>query len=184
MKSVERAEILDYVTYQEQRDPIRTDVLQQKEARRIHVGVYLTFLFENHDTVLYQIQEMMRVEEIVKEADIVHEMETYNELLGGAGELGTTLLIEIDDPGERDVLLQKWLDLPQHIYTKLEGGEKVYAKFDSRQVGDTRLSSVQYIKFDTHGRTPVALGVDHPALTVETELTEAQREALGSDLKD
>ena len=184
MKSVERAEILDYVTYQERRALIRTDVLQQKEARRIHVGEYLTFLFENHDTVLYQIQEMMRVEEIVKEADIVHEMETYNELLGGAGELGATLLIEIDDPGERDVLLQKWLNLPQHIYAKLEGGEKAYAKFDSRQVGDTRLSSVQYIKFDTHGRTPVALGVDHPALTEETELSAAQREALDSDLKD
>jgi len=184
MKSVERAEILDYVTYQEQRDTIRTRTLQQKETRRIHVGEYLTFLFENHDTVLYQIQEMMRVEEIVKEAEIVHEMETYNELLGRAGELGATLLIEIDDPGERDLLLQKWLDLPQHIYAKLESGEKVYAKFDDRQVGDTRLSSVQYIKFDTSGRTPVALGVNHPALTVETELTEVQREALGSDLKD
>jgi len=184
MKPVERKEILDYVTYQEQRDPLRTAVLQQKENRRIHVGEYLTLLFENHDTVLYQIQEMMRVEEIVKEADIVHEMETYNELLGRSGELGATLLIEIDDPGERDVLLQKWLDLPRNIYAKLEGGEKAYAQFDNRQVGDTRLSSVQYIKFDTHGRTPAALGVDHPALTEETELTEAQREALASDLKE
>jgi len=183
MKSVERAEILDYVTYQEQRDTIRTRTLQQKETRRIHVGEYLTLLFENHDTVLYQIQEMMRVEEIVKEADIVHEMETYNELLGRAGELGATLLIEIDDPGERDVLLKKWLALPQNIYAKLQSGEKVYAKFDNRQVGDTRLSSVQYIKFDTHGRAPVALGADHPALTEETELTEAQRRALTTDLK-
>jgi hypothetical protein len=183
MKPVQRDEILDYVTYKEQRDRIRANVLKQKEVRRVHVGKYLTFLFENHDTVLYQIQEMMRVEEIVKEADIVHEMETYNELLGAKGELGASLLIEIDDPNERDVLLHKWLDLPQHIYAKLDDGEKVYAKFDSRQVGDSRLSSVQYIKFDTKGRTPVALGADHPALTEETELTEAQKQALDSDLK-
>jgi hypothetical protein len=183
MKPVQRDEILDYVTYKEQRDQIRSDVLGQKEVRRVHVGEYLTFLFENHDTVLYQIQEMMRVEEIVKESDIVHEMETYNELLGTRGELGASLLIEIDDPNQRDVLLKKWLDLPQHIYAKLDDGEKVYAKFDSRQVGDSRLSSVQYIKFETNGRTPVALGADHPDLTEETELTEAQRQALESDLK-
>lgn len=183
MKPVQRDEILDYVTYKEQRDRIRANVLKQKEVRRVHVGKYLTFLFEKYDTVLYQIQEMMRVEEIVKEADIVHEMETYNELLGAKGELGASLLIEIDDPNERDVLLHKWLDLPQHIYAKLDDGEKVYAKFDSRQVGDSRLSSVQYIKFDTKGRTPVALGADHPALTEETELTEAQKQALDSDLK-
>ena len=144
----------------------------------------MTFLFENHDTDLYQIQEMMRVEEIVKESDIRHEMETYNELLGDGGELGASLLIEIDDPGDRQLLLKKWLDLPQHIYAKLDNGETIYAKFDPRQVGDTRLSSVQYLKFDTKGSVPVALGVDHPELTGEVVLTEAQKEALASDLKE
>ena len=53
------------------------------------IGDYLTFLFENADTVRYQVHEMMRIESIVKENDIQHELDTYNELLGGSGELGT-----------------------------------------------------------------------------------------------
>ena len=84
------------------RATIRPRVLAEKSRRRVHVGGLLTFLFENQDTVRYQVQEMMRIERIVKEADILHELATYNELLGGHGELGATLLIEIDGPREVD----------------------------------------------------------------------------------
>jgi hypothetical protein len=125
---------------------------------------------------------MMRAEQIVREKDIVHEIETYNELLGGPGELGCTLLIELDDPAERDRRLHEWKDLPSHLYARVEGGERVRASFDPRQVGEERLSSVQYLKFPTGGRVPVAIGADHPALQVEAELSEAQKQALASDL--
>ena len=103
MKHVSRKEILDYVTYEDQRSEIREKIMKIKELRRINVGGILSFLFENIDTVRYQIQEMIRVERIVKEADIHHEIKTYNELLGKPGELGCTLLIEIDDPTERKI---------------------------------------------------------------------------------
>ncbi|MGH9334004.1 MAG: DUF3501 family protein, partial [Vicinamibacteria bacterium] len=129
MRPIERAEILDYVTYGEKRDGIVEEVLRQKRPRRIHLGEHLTLLFENRETVRFQVQEMIRVEQIVKELDIQHEIETYNELLGGEGELGATLLIEIDDPEERSKLLQRWKTLPEHIYVELEDGEKVYARF-------------------------------------------------------
>ena len=65
MAKVRREEILDYVTYGERRDGIRADVMAQKRPRRIHVGSELTFLFENHDTVRYQILEMVRAEQMV-----------------------------------------------------------------------------------------------------------------------
>jgi hypothetical protein len=182
MQPVDRASILDYVTYEERRERIRARVLAEKSVRRVHVGGVLSFLFENTETVRYQIQEMVRVERMVKESDIQHEIETYNELLGGPGELGCTLLIEIDDPGERAVKLQAWMELPWHVYAKLEGGEKVYARFDERQIGEERLSSVQYLKFATGGRVPVAVGCDLNAFTHETELTAPQREALRLDL--
>ena len=182
MQPVERSTVLDYVTYNEKRDEIRAEVLEIKKPRRVHVGAELTFLFETTDTMRYQVQEMMRVEQIVREADIQHEIDTYNEVLGGPGDLGCTLLIEIDDPAERDVKLSAWLDLPKHLYVKVEGGEKVYATYDERQIGDTRLSSVQYIKFETKGKKPVAIGSDLPALTVEAELTEEQRTALAEDV--
>ena len=182
MKPVDRSQILDYVTYEEQREAFRARILEEKRLRRVHVGGVLTFLFENPDTVRYQVQEMIRAERIVKEADVRHELETYNELLGGDGELGCTLLIEIDDPEQRKDKLERWLDLPRHVYVRMEDGAKVYARFDERQIGDTRVSSVQYFKFDVHGVVPVAIGADLPDLCVETRLEPATRAALYRDL--
>jgi hypothetical protein len=185
MKRVERAEIVDYVTYEERRDAVRRSAMKAKMARRVHVGPHLTFLFENHETILYQVQEMMRAERMVKEADIVHEIETYNELLGGPGEAGCTLLVELDDPAERAEKLARWLALPRHLYAKRADGTKAYARYDERQVGDTRVSSVQYLKFDVGPQAPLAVGCDHPdrELKHEAALTAEQRAALQEDLE-
>ena len=184
-KPVERSEIVDYQTYAELRPEIRAAVLKEKEHRRIHVGPHLTFLFETHATMRYQVQEMMRAEQIVKEADILHEIETYNEVLGGPGELGCTLLVELDDPEARAVKLVEWLDLPKHLYAKLADGTKVRPTYDERQVGEQRVSSVQYLKFAVGKTSPVSVGCDHadPDLRHETELTEDQRGALQKDLE-
>ena len=182
MKRVTRKEILDYVTYEEQRDKFRNKIMKIKELRRINVAGVLSFLFENTDTVRYQIQEMMRVERIVKETDIQHEINTYNELLGDSGELGCTLLIEIDDPDEREEKLTQWLELTKHLYISLENKSRIRASFDERQIGDSRLSSVQYIKFNTGGKTPVAVGSDLPLFKAETTITTDQKNALSEDL--
>ena len=183
MKPVQRESLFDYVTYEEKRDQIRSEVLAAKRLRRVHVAGVLTFLFENEETVRYQVQEMMRIERIVKEESILHELATYNELLGGPGELGCTLLIEIDDAEERQEKLSAWMELPWHVHVRLEGGDKVYGRFDDRQVDDERLSSVHYLKFDTGGRAPVAVGVDLAGLLEgETEFSSATREALARDL--
>ena len=184
MKLVERSEILDYVSYEERRSALRASAMRAKDERRVRVGTYLTFLFENRETVRYQIQEMTRAEQMVKEADIRHEIETYNELLGSHGDLGCTLLIEIDDPAARAVRLAKWLSLPRHLYAKLEDGEKVRPTFDERQVGDRRLSAVQYLRFPLGGRVPVAIGcdLDDAEVCAEATLTPVQRQALASDL--
>jgi hypothetical protein len=179
---VKRQEVIDYETYKDRREAFRSKVLEQKDQRRVHVGDYLTFLFENHDTMLYQIQEMVRAEQMVREADIQHEIETYNEVLGDEGELACTLLIEIDDRAQREILLKRWRNLPEHVYVRLENDEKIYARYDPRQVGEDRLSSVQYLKFATGGRVPVAVGTDHEQLSAETKLTPEQREALARDL--
>lgn len=178
MNPVTREEIIDYVTYEEKRDKIRSQVLKIKEPRRTHLGEYLTFLFENRETVRYQIQEMMRIERIVKEDDIQHEIDTYNELLGGPDDLGCTLLIEIDDKAERDIKLKELLNLPERIYLVLESGRKIFARFDPSQIGEDRLSAVQYLTFRTNGETPVAIGADHKGLKAEAKLEPHQREAL------
>jgi hypothetical protein len=181
MRRVRRDEIMDFQVYERSRGEIRAAILEAKQLRRVHAGP-LTFLFENAATIRYQVQEMVRAERMTREEDIRHELDTYNELLGGKGELGATLLIELPDPAERDRRLREWLDLPRHLYLRTEDGEKVRPTFDSRQIGTDRLSSVQYLKFDVRGRVPVAAGSDLPQLTVEAALSSAQRDALAADL--
>ncbi|HET8724914.1 MAG TPA: DUF3501 family protein [Anaeromyxobacteraceae bacterium] len=183
MKPVTREEILDLTAYEKARPTIREQLLAVKAPRRVHLGDALTFLFENRDTVRYQVQEMVRAERMVREEEIEHELETYNELLGKPGELGAALLIEIDDPAVRAVRLREWMGLPERLYVRTASGRTVRATYDPRQVGEERLSSVQYLKFDTGGEVPVAVGVDHPRLTAEVELTPEQRRALEADLR-
>lgn len=182
MKKVERSELLDYQSYEDVRAELQQEVFAAKADRRIHVGDYFTFLFENALTIRYQIQEMMRAERIVKEKDIQHELATYNGLLGDEGGLGCTLLIEIDDPAERADKLVRWLKLPEHIYAVVDNGEKVRPEFDDGQRGEERVSSVQYLKFPLDGRIPKAIGIDLPGIEAETELNPRQRAALAQDL--
>ena len=182
MQKVTRAELLDLATYDRERDRIREAAMRAKAERRVHVGPHLTFLFENRETTRYQIQEMLRAERLYREPEIVHELETYNELLGGPGELGCSLLIEIADPADRDLKLRAWLKLVEHLYVRTADGRKVRATFDPRQVGEDRLSSVQYLKFAVGGAAPLAVGSDLPALSAEAALTPGQRAALAQDL--
>ena len=183
MRKVTRSDVLDYKTYNDRRDAIRARILGEKAKRRIHLGEHLTFLFESTDTILYQVQEMMRLEQTVRESEIQHELDTYNQLLGDDGELGCTLLIEIDDSSERARKLAAWIGLPEHLYIELDDGSLARAVWDDRQIGDGRLSSVQYLKFPVGARVPVAIGSDHPDLRVTAALTDAQRETLRLDAR-
>lgn len=179
---VERGDIVDYATYQDSRASTRPAALASKALRRVGLTEHLTFLFENSDTLRYQIQEIMRVERMVREADIRHEIATYNAILGDQGDLGCVLLIEIVDPGERTRLLTEWLALPHHLYVTLEDGARVSAKFDHSQVGEDRLSAVQYLQFRVGTNAPVAIGTDFQGLESEVQLSAQLRAALTEDL--
>ncbi len=183
MKPVRREEIMPLEAYQRSRDQVRPAIIEAKERRRVTVGGVLTFLFENTTTIRYQVQEMVRAEKMTGEKEIQHELETYNEVLGAPGELGAVLLIELPEAAERDLKLRAWIGLMPCLYARLEDGTRVRPSFDPRQVGEERLSSVQYLKFDVRGAVPVALGADLPAFTAEARLTEAQRAALAEDLE-
>ena len=178
---VRRDEILDWQTYADGRDAVRTEVMTVKAARRIHLGEHLTFLFENHDTMRYQVHEILRAEQIVRETNIHEELETYNGMLGGPGQLGCALLIEIEDEAKRRPLLEAWLGLQECLYAETAEGSRTYAEFDPTQVGRGRLSAVQYLSFSLESG-PVRLGSDFAALELTVDLTEAQRAALAADL--
>src|SRR5882672_7092791 len=106
MKPIERGEILGLADYETIRERFRARVIAEKKLRRVHVGPNVSALFENRDTVLLQIQEMLRTERITRPAAVDHEIDTYNESLPGDNQLSCTVMIEIPDTTERDAFLR------------------------------------------------------------------------------
>ena len=183
-----RDEILDWQPYADEREAMRSEVMAIKASRRIQMGEHLTFLFENHDTMRYQVQEIMRAERIVRESSIREELDTYNAMLGGPGQLGCALLIEIEDEAQRRPLLEAGVGLQECLYVETADGTRTYAEFDPTQVGRGRLSAVQYLVFTLDvgslDQGPVRLGSDFPTLRLGVDLTDEQRAALSADLAD
>jgi hypothetical protein len=190
VKPVTIEEIRSLEDYAKEREAFRSRILAIKEPRRVRAGEHLTFLFENHDTMLYQIQEMIRVEGISDRAAVAHEVATYNELVPGTDELTATLLVEFEDAGERSVMLKALVGLDAHIRLEIEGEEACRPEFDDRQISDGKISSVHYIRFPLGTRRADALRekkgaeivVDHPRLSARVALSDAQRAALAEDL--
>lgn len=188
MQAVAFEEIKNIAEYEMERESWRPTVLAAKELRRVRVGGHLMFLFENRDTVRYQVQEMMRIERIVREHDIRHELETYNELISGPGELSASLLIEYDTPEERKVWLHDLLGLENHVWIQVGSHAPVRARFDTRQIATDRISSVQYVKFVVGEdklksiRAGVRVFADHPKYHASTTLTAEQVNALATDI--
>lgn len=193
MEPVKREELLDIAQYERVRADFRNEVLAAKEHRRVTVGSVFTFLFENHLTVLYQVQEMMRVERIVDEQAIDYEVRTYNELIPPPGGLGATLLIEYTDPAERAEALRKLVGIESHVRIEMEGLAPVPGRFDTRQWDDRKVSSVQYVQFPLgpehraawaeQGQAgKIRIVVGHPFYRHATALAPAVAAALAVDL--
>src|SRR5262245_6814472 len=129
MKPVERGEVLGIADYEAIRERFRARVIEEKKRRRAKLGDRASIVFENHDTVLMQIQEMLRTERITREASILHEIETYNDLIPGAAELSATALVEIEDKAERDTFLTAAAGLDKAFFIAVDG-ERCAGKHD------------------------------------------------------
>jgi hypothetical protein len=192
MKKVERDEVLDIAQYEKSRPDFRGRVIEMKKDRRVQVGPMVTFVFENHDTVLLQIQEMMRTERIVDESAIRHEIETYNQLLGAKDELAATMLIELTNPSRIKEEISKLHGMNNGKVTWLQIGEnKLPGNFDPGQGNEQRISAVQYVKFhfDADSRTafldrgePLKLAIDHPNYRFSTTIGAPVLDELRRDL--
>ena len=111
MKPVTLKEILPFEQYEILRPRLRPLIIAEKERRRLAVGEHLTLLFENGQTVWYQVEEMVRSERISAEDAIRHEVDTYNVLLPRPGELTHTILLEYTDETERKVAFRALVGL-------------------------------------------------------------------------
>lgn len=184
------SDVLPNPEFVARRPQLEREIIRAKGARRLAVGDHLTFLFENKATLLWQIQEMCRVEHITSPAAVQHEIDTYGPMLPGPSELSGTLLIEYTEVTERDEMLRKLLGLHEHVWLEA-GGERCPARFDDGQFDTVRVSSVQFVRIPLTAKAraalfdlaqPAAIVVDHPAMSVRAALPPVLRGALVEDL--
>ena len=190
MRKVLRSEVLELGKYEEIRDHFRRRVIEEKRARRVALGDNMTVLFENHDTVLFQIQEMLRTERITREDAIRHEIKTYNELVPGPHELSATVFVEYPDAAERERMLAALVGLESRFYLEV-GTVRVDVLGDARNERSDRTLAVHYVKFPLgeeqaravlEGSAGLSIGVDHPRYQALTRLEGPTLESLRADL--
>ena len=192
MQKILRDDVRDLVQYEKVRDEMRQRLIGLKRWRRVPVGDRLTFLFENRDTVLFQIQEMIRTERMVKEEKILEEIETYNDLMPGERELSATMFIEVDDPGRiREVLDRlKGIDQGSTVALQIGGRFQVPGIFEGGRSNEEKISAVHFVKFPFSDsardafldwREPIELVVDHPRYKGQTKIDGDTRRSLMAD---
>ncbi len=189
---VSRDQILDLGDYERQRDEIRPRAIAARGMRRVDVGPNATLAFENRETVVYQIQEMLRAERIAKEEEVRHEIDTYTDLLPSASELSATLMLEFPAVDERSVRLSELVGFEDHLRLEIEGAGTSAAYFDRRQLDEEKISAVQFVRFplsDEQLRALVAgrrlrVVADHPRYRHAAEVPQSAVLALAADLQE
>jgi hypothetical protein len=189
------ADIVDQRAYERERDEFRAHVIALKRKRRVGVGPFVTLLFENRDTIRFQIQEMARAEKIITDEGIQTELDVYNPLIPQAGQVSATLFIELTSKDDLMTWLPKLVGIETEVELRLgDGGHRVRCVVDEdhlRQLTREEITaSVHYVHFDltpdeveAFAAGPVRLAVTHPEYEHEVVLGEDTRAELLADLR-
>ena len=191
---IERKDVLNFFEYEKVRADMRERVIELKRARRVPVGRYLSFVFENRDTVLFQIQEMCRVERITDDARIQDEIDVYNALLPRPRELSATLFIEITDKDQIQPVLDRFMgiDVGPTVWIQVGKEFAIPGEFEAGHSDEEKgkLAAVHFVRFAfppeavrAFAGSPVFLVIDHPAERARVALSEETRAQLSLDLR-
>jgi len=190
-KIVEKKDLLSADIYKKNRKQIRNELLEYKKNRRVSLGPYATFYFENFDTMLGQIQEMLYIEKGGDE-QLKDELEAYNPLIPKGRELVSTLMFEIDDPTLRADFLNKVGGIEEKVYLQVNK-DKIKAKAETdvdRTSAEGKASSVQFIHFNfseeqiikiKNSSTKIILGIEHSLYNHTTIIPEDTKKSLIED---
>ena len=186
-------DIADLRAYERERAEFSQHVIALKRRRRIHVGPHVTVVFENRDTIRFQIQEMARVEKILSDEGIEAELRAYNPLIPEPGTLSATLFVELTTDEQLREWLPKLVGIERSVLLRLGDGSEVRCVVEegheSQLTREDVTASVHYIRFeltvaqiDAFRAGPVALVIDHPNYVHETALSEENTGELLADL--
>jgi hypothetical protein len=197
MEKIELSEVKDLVQYEKAREAMRASVIALKRRRRVQVGPNVSVLFENRETVLFQIQEMVRAERIVEEARLREEVEVYNQLVPGPGELSATLFIELPDlhlMSQEQVrrTVNRFQGLERDcVSLRIGDAVRVAARFEDGHSNEEKMAAVHYLRFALSPQAQGALAdtgraaclvVEHPHYDAEAALAADVRAELLADL--
>ncbi len=192
MKKISLDDIKGLAAYEKIRDDFRQRIIELKKKRRIPVGDKVSLVFENRDTVIFQIQEMLRAERITDLDKVRDEIETYNSLIPEPGELSATLLLEIEDQVNLREELLKFLGVDEAVFLKVGDKNTVRARFEEGHSREDKISAVQYVRFPvgkelikgfTDKKNEIKLVIDHPNYRAEAKLEPGTRQSLTEDLQ-
>jgi hypothetical protein len=190
MKGIRLSELLNLHDYEKVREELRARVIAVKRNRRLRLGDSISFLFENRDTVLFQIQEMLRTERIVKDDKIQDELDIYNPLLPTKDELSATMFLEIEDQVSIRAELQKLIGVDESISIEM-GEDRIPGIAEAGRKTEEKMSAVQYIRFRfsseqkkkfLEGRAETAIVCNHPNYLHRAPIPENVLSSLSADL--
>jgi hypothetical protein len=190
-------DIADLRAYERERDEFRAHIIALKKVRRVSVGPLVTFVFENRDTIRFQIQEMARVEKIISDEGIATELRVYNPLIPEPGHLAATMFLELTTDEQLRDWLPKLVGIEGSVSFRVGEGDTVTEvrcivdpDHERQLTRDETTASVHYVHFafDTSliggfSDGPVALVIDHPEYRHEVVLGDATRAELARDLR-
>ncbi len=193
MEKLAREDLLPLEVYSEQRADFRARVIEHKRNRKVMLGDHISLQFEDRLTMHYQVQEMLRVERIFEATGIEDELATYNPLIPDGSNLKATLMVEYEDEAERKVALSKLIGVEECVWIRMNDFDAVrpIADEDLERETPDKTSSVHFLRFEfspemiaaAKGGAPIAIGVDHPEVSITIDsLPETVRAALVADL--
>ena len=190
-RQLTRADILPLHEYVKVRRQRRSEISELKKRRRIEVGPFATFYFENFDTMWQQVQEMLYIEK-GGEAQIADELAAYNPLIPQGRELVATVMFEIDDPARRARELARLGGIEHHAFIEV-AGHRITGDPDPTRENtspDGKASSVQFLRFAFSAEqiaafrssgNRVLVGFDHPNYGHMATLPDPVRATLSDD---
>ena len=192
MKALTQKDLLSHADYEKDRASYRQRIIALKKRRRLAVGNLITLIFENRETVLFQIQEMIRTERIFDSDKIQEEIDVYNSLLPDTNELSATLFIEITDSERVQELLDSFQDLDRPGTVTIQmGDETIEADFEAGHSKEDKISAVHFVRFKTteafrhqlgNSDIPCHLVISHPHYQTEVEVPDTLRQEWLKDL--
>jgi Protein of unknown function (DUF3501) len=191
MTALTRSDLYPLEIYAVERAAFRAQVLAHKQARKLHLGDHITLLFEDRLTILYQIQEMLRIERIFEPDAIQDELDAYNPLIPSGSDLKATLLFEYPNPEQRQRALAHLRGVEHRVFADVVGHGRAVTHADediARSDGD-KTAAVHFLRFafsadqiaGLRAGATLALGIDDARMAIRIDIAGITREALLQD---